>query len=896
MTPQLDREQDFIRYRNDFTEFVYQDFSWRVIDFKFEIEYKFEIKGLSEFTPTWIIPLPKDFDLSEFDEKLIDKLVFNLGMVELVSYWKISCAPKIIVKCGELTEKQIDFWKKLYFKGLGEFFFLNNIQTNFESFCSIQSIFHNDKSLTEEKIQSNIFNFKGKKIGIWGFGREGKSTLKYLQNLHSEDQPREILVYDDNLNIPEVNSTLDEIAECDLILKAPGIDLLSLSIKMQEAFGAGRITSQTDLFLQKYGDYVIGITGTKGKSTTTSIIYHILKENEKYQNRVLLGGNIGVPLFDLIPKADKILSGGETPVVVAELSCHQLEILQKGPKYPILLNLFPEHLDHYGTFEKYCQAKLNIYKGRNSGCLVPIGGGKDSITSLDILKNSILKSEEKSQFLLYPYIINSRGATEGTVEAAELTSNTIRAKRTLDRNMLELNQNGFLNGHTPFSSIVASSSELVAYLYRLKYTVLSNEDSANEATAQSDLLDLEVNHQYSKSLEFEKDFNSYCEDNFPNVDNKYFSLLRAMTEYQIAKHFATASWIKEKGFHKIFRSCNAGSKQDIWCGECPKCLFVYIILSPHLEQTELVGIFGKNLLDDKNLQTDFDKLCGIEKNKPFECVGSRDEVNLSIQQTIMHLIEMKKDLPFLLRHYLEDKPFVLPKNGEIQININDLQIVEGIGDNTNIPLLFRTDCDLKNEIDFPDQILGRHNRSNVLVAYRVLKENFNITNNEFNLALQSFKPLAHRLQFVGVDSKNNGSVRYYDDSISTAPQTTIAAIEALLENNQRIGWLILGGLDRGIDYQPLFDYLTKERVVQNLLIVPDMHQKFQNALARSYSNHLYLVNNLEEAIAIVKKESCIQENLHGSCCLLSPAAASYNSYKNFEERGEFFQKISLNLS
>ena len=109
----------------------------------------------------------------------------------------------------------------------------------------------------------------------------------------------------------------------------------------------------------------------------------------------------------------------------------------------------------------------------------------------------------------------------------------------------------------------------------------------------------------------------------------YFSLLRPLMEIQIAMLFA-----RSKQYHKVFRSCNAGSKQGIWCCECPKCLFVYIILLPFLSEEELVDIFGENLLNKESLDLYFRELTGIEENKPFECVGTRKEVLVSLKDYI----------------------------------------------------------------------------------------------------------------------------------------------------------------------------------------------------------------------------------------------------------------------
>ncbi len=241
-----------------------------------------------------------------------------------------------------------------------------------------------------------------------------------------------------------------------------------------------------------------------------------------------------------------------------------------------------------------------------NGCLVPVGGGKDSVVSLELLKGKDIVT----------YSVNGNETTRNVIDICEYKKGDYIAHRVLDKRMLRLNELGYLNGHTPFSAIVAFSSVIAAYITGRKYITLSNESSANESTVRDSF----VNHQYSKSYEFERDFNEYI-SMITDSDIHYFSMLRPLTELQIAALFS-----KAVAYHKAFRSCNAGSKQGIWCCNCPKCLFVYIILSPFISDRELADIFGEKLLDKESLDKDFRELIGIDENKPFECVGTRREV------------------------------------------------------------------------------------------------------------------------------------------------------------------------------------------------------------------------------------------------------------------------------
>ena len=287
--------------------------------------------------------------------------------------------------------------------------------------------------------------------------------------------------------------------------------------------------------------------------------------------------------------------------------------------------------DEFVDFEN--ATKLQFRKSqvdKLSGNLVPIGGGKDSVVTIELLK---AQGGDNTCF-----IINPRGATTDTVNVAGYKmEDSVEVIRKIDPKLIELNNEGFLNGHTPFSASLAFLGIFCALLSGKEFVVLSNESSANEATDE----ETGANHQYSKSLEFEMDFVKYVEK-YINSHIKYFSLLRGMRELDIAKKFS-----EYKQYHKIFRSCNVGSKNggNEWCGECPKCLFVYIMLAPFMERDELVDIFGHDLLDDAKLQHYFNQLIGKEKTKPFECVGTRAEVNEAVN---MIRNKYKDNLPRLL--------------------------------------------------------------------------------------------------------------------------------------------------------------------------------------------------------------------------------------------------------
>jgi len=229
------------------------------------------------------------------------------------------------------------------------------------------------------------------KVLILGFGREGRSSYMYLKSHYpaieigiadQRNVSQDEIFEGTTLTVHHGDNYLEQINDYDLVLKSPGISLAADFVAALTAV----ISSQIDLFLQTFHNKTIGITGTKGKSTTAALVYHLLKKSGK---KALLAGNIGVPVFDVIEKIE-----AETTVVL-ELSCHQLQYIQRSPHIAILLNIFPEHLDYYKDFTAYKQAKLNVFKYQDD----------DDIAIMPEVENLPFSGPARS----IPYRINSRG-------------------------------------------------------------------------------------------------------------------------------------------------------------------------------------------------------------------------------------------------------------------------------------------------------------------------------------------------------------------------------------------------------------------------------------------------------------------------------------------------------
>jgi UDP-N-acetyl-alpha-D-muramoyl-L-alanyl-L-glutamate epimerase len=442
-----DNSHKYSTLRNTYKQFIYESYEIKTNADAIEIGFHYSLDGKYHFNPTLSIPLKSFIHPEIIKEPVFENIVFHIGMIELVSYWKAACPSEIIVKPFILDEDQKNWWKKIYFHGLGEFFYLNSIN-------------------------------------------------------------------------PEI------------------IDFVTISCD--------------------------------SKNVT------------KRQN-----------------------------VVVADEA------------------------------------------------LIPIGGGKDSAVTVDYLKSLLLNN--------LCFILNPRKATLDTAYTAGYNEDSVFViNRKLDPLLLKMNEEGFLNGHTPFSALLAFVSVMAAMLSQKKYIALSNESSANESTVS----DSTVNHQYSKSFEFEQDYRNYLEK-YITPDIQYFSFLRPVSELQIGKMFSALP-----KYHSVFRSCNAGSKTDTWCCSCSKCLFTYIILSPFLSRAEMLSIFGKDLFDDPDLMFEFKQLVGIAETKPFECVGTVTEVNAALimiiskynSEKLPYLLEFYKTLPennkgsdidtYALLHEVEDQHFL----------------------------------------------------------------------------------------------------------------------------------------------------------------------------------------------------------------------------------------------
>jgi hypothetical protein len=428
-----DKQQLFDTLRSRYRTFYFRDYTLAFQgDHELSLTFHFSIDEEVFFNPPITLTFPEFIDVPSIYEQhkvLVDQLVFNIGLIELISYWKVICPPQIELSHFQLSPQQIEWWKKLYFHGLGEMLYLNGIETNQDDLLEMLST--------------------------------GTATLKPIP--------------------------------------------------------------------------------------------------------------------------------------------------------------FPS---------------------QENRALIPIGGGKDSLTTLEILREMDI---EKFFLVINPIPASNQSIEMVCREEGYDKDKVVRIKRVIDPELLRLNQLGYLNGHTPFSAMLAFYTSLVSVFTGSRYAILSNESSASEPS----IIGTKINHQYSKSLEFENDYNAYLH-RFISPDLDYFSLLRPLNEFQIMAIFS-----RQEAYLPVFRSCNVGSKKGVWCLNCPKCLFVFILLAAHRGITKATAIFGENLFAKGSLLPVLKELVGKAPTKPFECIGTIEEIVAALS-VICHQEPEAFEENALLRYFRDE--------------------------------------------------------------------------------------------------------------------------------------------------------------------------------------------------------------------------------------------------
>jgi UDP-N-acetyl-alpha-D-muramoyl-L-alanyl-L-glutamate epimerase len=442
--------KNFILLRKKYPKFVYENFGYKISNNDLQIVFSFSIKPSAvatlrarpdiKFSPKITIKNIDKKRISKIGKNALDNFIFHAGLMEIPSYWKATCSPKIEIKTGYLNKEQIDWWKKLFVNGLGQFYYENKI----------------------------------------------------------------------------------DFTKPDLVKIIPS------SVKKFKPFSG-------------------------------------------------------------------------------------------------------ELKDAY---------------------LVPFAGGRDSIVTLEKLK------EKHSLEKISLFTVNPIKKIQDAARVSKIKKQII-VKREIDKKLLELNKDGYLNGHTPFTSLLSFLSVFCAVIFDYKNIAFSNEKSSNEGNVR--YLGKIINHQWAKTSKFEKEFAYYCKK-FLAKEINYYSFIRKYGELEISEMLS-----KYKQYFPVFSSCNAGMRinsagqlqsKKRWCGNCPKCLFVYLSLYPYLSATERIEIFGKDFFESSinaSGRLQIIKAFLGEKNavKPFECVGTKKE---SIEAIKLSVKKAKKEgkIPFILKHFITE--------------------------------------------------------------------------------------------------------------------------------------------------------------------------------------------------------------------------------------------------
>jgi hypothetical protein len=297
--------------------------------------------------------------------------------------------------------------------------------------------------------------------------------------------------------------------------------------------------------------------------------------------------------------------------------------------------------------------------GLREHALVAIGGGKDSLVSIEALRS--LGIAETVTWI---------GGSQLIRACAERTGLPIlNIGRTLAPELFELNRQGAWNGHIPVTAVNSAIMVLAALLQGVDQVVFSNERSASYGSQIPGTG--EVNHQWSKGWAFEQAFGEHLERHVA-ADLHYYSLLRPLSELAVARQFAKSDF-----YDAHFSSCNRnfhilGERPvNRWCGVCPKCHFVFLALAPFMPKMRLVGIFGRNLLDDIEQAPGFDALLEFQDHKPFECVGEGRESRAAMA-TLAERPEWNEDA--LVKRFVHE---IRPQLDPTELQIEPLLALEG---------------------------------------------------------------------------------------------------------------------------------------------------------------------------------------------------------------------------
>jgi hypothetical protein len=329
----------------------------------------------------------------------------------------------------------------------------------------------------------------------------------------------------------------------------------------------------------------------------------------------------------------------------AELAFHQ-RLYDEGLREFAVTNRLPVPLPQVLRPHAFVEPRRPPRFTRPGGIVVPIGGGKDSMVLIESLA-----AFTPRLFAVDPHPL--------VVDLARQTGlDLVVVRRKLSPELARLNDAGALNGHVPITAILSLIAVVGSFLYGYDTVVMAVERSASEETTVVD--GMPVNHQYSKSLDFERGLAQLI-STAVDPDIVYASGLRPYSELAIARAFARLT-----RYHSTFCSCNtvfrrSGPAGDGWCGNCPKCRFVALVLAPFLDRAAVADIIGRDLFADPDQVAGFAALMS-DDDKPFECVGERRESAAALR--ILSSLPAWKDAPVVVA--LADRAQALVSDDDVR--------------------------------------------------------------------------------------------------------------------------------------------------------------------------------------------------------------------------------------
>jgi hypothetical protein len=290
------------------------------------------------------------------------------------------------------------------------------------------------------------------------------------------------------------------------------------------------------------------------------------------------------------------------------------DLLNHGMREYFFSNQIDFRAEDFVSFESVSARAFPRYEDKlPESSILPIGGGRDSALTAALFQDAGRPFE--------CMLLNPTPASLAVSRTAG-RDKPIIIRRRIDTALLQMNRDGFLNGHTPFSAYLAFVGAICLVVYGHRYIVIANERSSDEGNTV--YLGKDINHQYSKSFRFERRFDDYLQ-RYLAAGGRYFSFLRPLYELQIGKAFSGF----DRFFH-VFKSCNRNQALGTWCGRCPKCLSVFLTMYPFISSRQIEDIFGRDYFDDESSLHLLRELTGLETHKPFECVCSVDEARASL--------------------------------------------------------------------------------------------------------------------------------------------------------------------------------------------------------------------------------------------------------------------------